>query len=86
MIKAVVIAFALGLGWILGGVFPVTETDEISNHVSVKKSTKTPVQMKTGTPMLAIDPRTGCHYLAVPGGGITPRLAADGEHICEGVQ
>lgn len=27
------------------------------------------------------DHATGCQYLAVPGGGITPRLTADGQHM-----
>lgn len=28
------------------------------------------------------DHRTGCQYLTVPGGGVTPRLDQDGKHIC----
>lgn len=28
------------------------------------------------------DARTGCQYLSTLGGGITPRYAADGTHIC----
>lgn len=31
-----------------------------------------------------VDARTGCQYLSVAGGGITPRLNAQGEHICGG--
>lgn len=31
---------------------------------------------------LLVDHETGCHYLSVSGGGITPRLDADGKHIC----
>lgn len=27
---------------------------------------------------------TGCEYLASPWGGLTPRLDADGRHICNG--
>jgi hypothetical protein len=33
---------------------------------------------------LRIDARTGCHYLEVTDGGITPRLDSDGRHICDG--
>lgn len=33
---------------------------------------------------LYVDDRTGCHYLGAPMGGITPRLDAEGSHICEG--
>ena len=32
---------------------------------------------------LLIDHETGCHYLRANGGGITPRLNANGKHICE---
>lgn len=32
---------------------------------------------------LYIDHRTGCHYVANPMGGITPRLDAMGRHVCE---
>lgn len=28
------------------------------------------------------DPKTGCHYLITPAGGITPRLGADGKQLC----
>lgn len=31
---------------------------------------------------LYTDAQTGCQYLATPGGSLTPRLSADGEHIC----
>lgn len=31
-----------------------------------------------------VDPATGCHYLTTPAGGITPRLAPAGWHICSG--
>lgn len=30
------------------------------------------------------DHATGCHYLAEPFGGITPRLDSSGQHICGG--
>lgn len=33
--------------------------------------------------ILAIDNRTGCHYLMNPRGGITPRLAPNGQQICD---
>lgn len=29
------------------------------------------------------DHRTGCQYLQAQGGGLTPRLDADGHHICQ---
>ena len=32
---------------------------------------------------LLIDHRTGLHYLAAPGGGITPRFDVQGNHIKE---
>lgn len=32
---------------------------------------------------LLIDHETGCHYLRANGGGITPRMNANGKHICE---
>jgi hypothetical protein len=32
---------------------------------------------------LHIDARTGCHYLSRRSGGLTPRLQADGTHLCE---
>ena len=32
---------------------------------------------------LLVDHETGCHYLRAKGGGITPRLNANGKHICE---
>lgn len=31
---------------------------------------------------LHTDAMTGCQYLSVAGGGITPRLGADGKQIC----
>lgn len=31
---------------------------------------------------LLIDYQTGCHYLSTHKGGLTPRLDADGKHIC----
>lgn len=30
---------------------------------------------------LRIDNYTGCHYLAIPAGGITPRLNPNGQHF-----
>lgn len=33
---------------------------------------------------LHIDAKTGCHYVASQYGGITPRLTAEGAHICTG--
>ncbi len=30
---------------------------------------------------LHADNLTGCQYLSIPGGGITPRLTADGRHM-----
>jgi hypothetical protein len=40
------------------------------------------------TPILYVDEKTGCEYLSADGGGITPRIAADGKsHMgCKGVQ
>jgi hypothetical protein len=32
---------------------------------------------------LHTDAMTGCQYLSVAGGGITPRLSASGAHICD---
>ena len=32
---------------------------------------------------LHTDARTGCQYLSVPFGGITPRLGPNGEHLCK---
>lgn len=29
-----------------------------------------------------LDSKTGCHYLASPWGGLTPRLDGAGKHIC----
>ena len=31
-----------------------------------------------------VDALTGCHYLRTLFGGITPRMGADGRHICTG--
>lgn len=33
---------------------------------------------------LRIDAMTGCHYLEGTNGGITPRLDAEGDHVCDG--
>jgi hypothetical protein len=33
---------------------------------------------------LHIDAKTGCHYVASQYGGITPRVDAEGTHICTG--
>lgn len=32
---------------------------------------------------LRTDARTGCQYLESKGGGLTPRLDGNGEHVCE---
>jgi len=33
---------------------------------------------------LHVDSEYGCHYLSTRGGGVTPRLDAEGEHVCTG--
>ena len=32
----------------------------------------------------SVDPVYGCHYVRSPSGGATPRLDAEGNHICTG--
>ena len=43
-----------------------------------------PVVTKGYTFLLHIDDLTGCHYLAISAGGLTPRLDAQGRHVCTG--
>ena len=39
----------------------------------------------SGASRVIVDHETGCQYIGRTGGGITPRLDADGKHICEGL-
>ena len=43
-------------------------------------------QMPLYIPNLIIDPGTGCHYLAAPQGGLTPRMDITGQQMCTAVR
>lgn len=49
--------------------------------VAEPDSTDTPDGARSGM-SLHVDHRTGCQYLSKPFGGITPRLDANGKHMC----
>ena len=58
----------------------------IGNAISnwSRDTTDNPENMKRSGLGLYTDHRTGCQYLGTLFGGLTPRLYADGTHVCEG--
>jgi len=62
------IVWAIGASGMSGFVQPFDETDDPRG--------------KRSNMILLTDHGTGCQYLRVIGGGITPRLDADGKQIC----
>lgn len=67
---AIMLSAALALTLMLGGDW--TARDDTDSHE--KRSGMRP----------HVDALTGCQYLSTPGGGITPRLDAQGRHMCAG--
>lgn len=65
------IAVCLLLLWAVGKIWPADRdsTDPLDGERSGMR--------------LYTDAQTGCQYLATPGGSLTPRLSATGEHVCE---
>lgn len=65
--------------WVIGvGIVTLCVTAVFFNPVD---STDAGKDNRSGM-KLRIDHGTGCHYLETIGGGITPRLKPDGEHLC----
>ncbi len=62
-------AFALGVVCGLGTVSPHDDTDTRDQRSGMRPH---------------VDALSGCQYLSVPGGGITPRLDNQGRHMCAG--
>lgn len=55
----------------------------VYGHNLYEKDSTDPPSGRSGLG-LQIDHMTGCHYLITLFGGITPRLDADGQHVCIG--
>ena len=64
-------------------VIPVLLVFLLVASCSANKDDTDPTEGRSGL-ALHTDNLTGCQYLAKPFGGITPRLDAQGKHICKG--
>lgn len=64
------IAICLLLLWAVGKIWPAD------------RDSTDPTEGDRSGMRLYTDTQTGCQYLATPGGSLTPRLSATGEHIC----
>ena len=70
LLRAAVLGLSLLalLAWIFSPAKPFDDTDPTSGRSGLR---------------LYVDARTGCHYLGGAFSGITPRVDAEGRHICE---
>lgn len=79
--KIVFTGFLFGLGCVVAYVFVLVTLALLNTFIFSRDDTDTPTGARSRLD-LHIDNRTGCHYLSTHKGGLTPRLDADGNHIC----
>lgn len=72
----------LGSGILLGAVLALG-LQAVLNAIAARPldDTDSPAGQRSNMELLT-DHGTGCQYLRVMGGGVTPRLDASGKHIC----
>lgn len=68
-------AYAVAAGAVLGSLLSLMAT--YAGHRT---------RSENATPVVVRDTRTGCEYLSTPGGGLFPRMTADGLQICKEVE
>lgn len=79
--KLVFTGFLFGLGCVLAYVFVLVALVLLCAFIVDRDDTDPPTGARSQLD-LHIDNKTGCHYLSARNGGLTPRLDADGKHIC----
>ena len=79
--KLVFTGFLFGLGCIAAYVSVLVTLVLLNAFLFGRDDTDPPTGARSRLD-LHIDNRTGCHYLSTHKGGLTPRLGADGKHIC----
>lgn len=80
--KLVLTGFLFGLGCIAAYVFVLVTLVLLNAFLFDRDDTDPPTGARSQLG-LHIDNRTGCHYLSTHKGGLTPRLDANGRHICD---
>lgn len=69
------LSYAMAAGAVLGSLLSLMAT--YAGHRT---------RFESATPVVVRDTKTGCEYLSTPGGGLFPRMTADGLQICKEVQ